>query len=785
MSLENDTEKAQNNIAPTQDNQEKPKKSRRKYVIITAALVIFLLVILMIVIFVIRAQAKKVHKLDDSRRVTLDKWHFKEFYPSYRNIKWASGDEVSYFDRRDKTIIRVYLNGTSYMFLNETQVKKSNGGTYAEKRWRHSYFGNYWVYDVKKQELTPLIKDQSNAKVSYARWSPTGHKLAYVYENDIYVQDGAENAQRVTTDGSDDIFNGIPDWVYEEEVFSTNHVFWWSPDSKYLAFMRTNDTEVENIHIPLHMESYSYKYSAPIYPETMTLKYPRVGSKNPQVSLHIVDIHNGHKVKYLNNTDTKDDDNIITEVVWVGKTELLVKKTNRQSNFQYVYLFNATTGDGKLTRTLNATKIDGGWFEPGTQVTPIPSNRNAKRYGNGYIEIAINKGYYHIAYFRLNSYKNPKFLTNGNWEVVSIAGFDSPKSTVYFIATKKSSIEKHLYKVSLLGGDVVAVTDEEKDGYYYADFSPSGTAYLLTYTGPEVPWQKIKKVDNEDYDLIIEKNEDLTEKLGKYDLPEKRYSTIRVGDYDMNVLEIVPPNFDDSGATKYPVLFHVYGGPASQLVSKRYRVSWSSVLSSDPDLQCIVVSVDGRGTGFMGRKFLTEIQGRIGVYESLDQLEVARQWKNKKYVDKDKFAIWGWSYGGYITLKALEKGTGVFQYGISVAPGTDFRYYDTIYTERYLGLFNQNPAGYQDASITNILGFKNATRFLVMHGSADENVHLQHTMKFVSGLVYHGLTNYDMHIFPDSAHDISANNAKYTIYKRMYEWLKEAFKNIMMLFSNE
>ncbi|KAG5519654.1 hypothetical protein PMAC_001809 [Pneumocystis sp. 'macacae'] len=797
MSVENNAEKSQNVLTSTENNREKSKRSRTKYIIIAAAFVVFLLVVLTIVIFVVRAHGKKARRLDDSRRVTFDKWYFGDFKPFYQSIDWVYDNEgVSYFDRGNGGIRRVYLNGTNYEFLNRSQIKKSNGGgfifytysvsydmkyvlflAYMDQKWRHSSLGNYWVYDVEKQKLIPLIKEDSSAKVSYARWSPTGHHLAYVYKNDLYIQKGTEDAKQITKDGSYDVFNGIPDWVYEEEVFSSDHVLWWSPDSKYLTFLRIDDTNISDFDISLYMDIYSTKYTVPIYPESFSIKYPRVGSKNPEVSLHIVDITNGYKVTHLNHTDTKHDDSIILEVAWVGKTEFLVKKVNRVSDFLYVYLFNATNTEGKLIRTLNATKIDGGWFEPGMHIVPVPSNREVKRYGNGYLEIAINQGYYHIAYYRLSSHKNPRFLTSGDWEVVKICGFDSFRSTVYFIATKKSSIERHLYKVSLSGGNITAITNDNEDGYYEANFSPSGTAYLLTYRGPGVPWQKIKKVDNSDYDLIIEENEDLAERLKEHTLPKKKYYTLNVNGYDMNAVEILPPNFDGSGAIKYPVLFHVYGAPTSQRVSKEFNVPWHSVLSSEPDLQSIVVIVDGRGTGFMGRKFLVEVREKLGVYDALDQLEVAKIWKTKKYVDKRKFAIWGWSYGGYVTLKVLEKGTGLFQYGIAVAPATDFRYYDTIYTERYLNTYDKNLAGYQDASVRNILGFKNVTRFLIMHGSADENVHVQHTMNFIGNLVYNGLTNYDMHIFPDNAHGISANNARYSIYKRMTEWLKEAFRN--------
>ncbi|KAG4306536.1 hypothetical protein PORY_000524 [Pneumocystis oryctolagi] len=771
---------------------KKSKKSRAKYIAIIVGVIVVLLTILAVVIFIIkRKHGKRGHGSDGSLRITFDDWYFMKFKPSLQDIEWASHDGTdSYFHRKDGVITQYYLNNTSRKFLIESQVQKSNGGPFdfydysvspdlkyilftstLTERWRHSYFANYWIYEIRTKKLTPLIQESPNIEISYATWGPTGHSLAYVYQNNLYIKKNMGNAKQITFDGSDSIFNGIPDWVYEEEVLSSNYALWWSPDSKYLCFMRTDDTHVNNFSLPFYTED--YMFNAPTYPRFMTLKYPRVGSKNPVVSLHLVNLDNFNTTK-LSYNDTLEDA-VITEVAWVGKHSILAKQVDRDSDYQRVFLFNVSTFAGKLIRTLNATEIGVGWFDPSSHVTWVPENRKMKRYGDGYVEIAVNEGYNHIAYYSSFS-ASPKFLTKGDWEVVSISAFDSDKGHVYFIGTHKNSLERHLYRVSLSGNDMIPITDVEKEGFYYVDFSPTKSSYLLIYMGPEVPWQSIRRTDDNGYEYHIEKNQELSDELKGYTLPKKIFYQLKVGNYVMNAMEQRPPDFDDTGATKYPVLFHVYGGPSSQLVSKRYGVSWNSFLASDPDLKCIIVSVDGRGTGYMGKKFLSEIRGRLGMYETLDQLEVAKEWRKKKYVDKNRFAIWGWSYGGYLTLKVLEKATGLFQYGISVAPATDFRYYDTIFTERYMGEFSKNVNGYRTSSITYPSGFKNATRFLIMHGSGDENVHVQHTLAFVEKLIHDGVTNYDMHIFPDSAHNIAYRNAHYVIYMRMTEWLREAFK---------
>lgn len=258
-------------------------------------------------------------------------------------------------------------------------------------------------------------------------------------------------------------------------------------------------------------------------------------------------------------------------------------------------------------------------------------------------------------------------------------------------------------------------------------------------------------------------------------MPKKVYSTITIDGLEMNTVELRPPSFDGSGKTKYPVLFRPYGGPISQTASHKFAVDWHTWLASDPTTEYIVVIVDGRGTGGMGRKLRVPVRNQLGKWEAHDQIEAAKQWQKRPYVDKNKFAIWGWSFGGFLTLKVLEAGSGVFQYGMAVAPVTDWRFYDSIYTERYMGTIEANLAGYEETAVARVDGFRNASRFLVMHGTGDDNVHYQNTLSFVDKLNLAGIENYDMHIFPDSDHGIYFHNANAQVYHRLADWLKHAF----------
>jgi dipeptidyl aminopeptidase len=278
---------------------------------------------------------------------------------------------------------------------------------------------------------------------------------------------------------------------------------------------------------------------------------------------------------------------------------------------------------------------------------------------------------------------------------------------------------------------------------------------------------------------IIEDNKGLQELLGHYDLPSVSYSQIKVADDDetgkpimANTVEIRPPHFSPS--RKYPVVFFVYGGPISQTVTKQFGYDFQKVFSATAD--AVVVTVDGRGTGFMGRKFRAVVRDQLGHYEVRDQIAGATEWASRSYIDPTRIAIWGWSYGGYMTLKTLETDGGkTFSYGVAVAPVTDWRFYDSIYTERYMHTPQHNLDGYLNSAVTNATSLGHNKRFLVMHGTGDDNVHFQHTLTLLDKLDIAGVENYDVHVFPDSDHGIYYHNANSVVYDKISHWLQDAF----------
>ncbi|KAF2459742.1 putative dipeptidyl-aminopeptidase B [Lineolata rhizophorae] len=658
-----------------------------------------------------------------------------------------------------------------------------------ERNWRHSYRGKYWILDVTTQQAEPLDPKKPHEKIQLATWSPLSNAIVFTRKNNMYYRKlDSDAVHPITTDGGPELFYGVPDWVYEEEVLASNRATWWSKDGQYIAFFRTNETQVPTYPVQYFISRPSGKQPPPgleNYPEVREIKYPKAGAPNPTVNLWFYDIRNDEMFSMDIEDDYPDHDRLITEVVWAGRSKkVIVRETNRESDLLKVVIMDVERRRGKTVRTRDVNAIDGGWFEVSQTTKFIPSDPGNGRPHDGYIDTVIHDGYDHLAYFTPLDNPDPIQLTSGQWEVENApSAVDLKHNVVYFVATKESPIQRHIYSVKLDGSDLKAITDTSKEGFYEGSFS-TGTGYvLLSYDGPDIPWQKVINTDSnpDPYQNIMEENKELAIFASEHELPLLKYQTVTVDGFDLNVVERRPPHFDPN--KKYPVLFYLYGGPTSQMVKKTFHVDFQSYVASS--LGYVVVTVDGRGTGFMGRKARCIIRGDIGYYESRDQIEAAKMWAQKQYIDEDKMAIWGWSYGGFMTLKTLERDAGnTFKYGMAVAPVTDWRFYDSIYTERYMHKPQNNEDGYNNASISDTAALSQNVRFLIMHGVADDNVHMQNTLTLLDKLDLDGVENYDVHVFPDSDHGIYFHNANRIVYDKLSSWLINAFNGQWLKVNN-
>ncbi|KXT14635.1 hypothetical protein AC579_3691 [Pseudocercospora musae] len=656
-----------------------------------------------------------------------------------------------------------------------------------ESQFRHSSTSRFWIFDVATQTGQPLDPANINGRVQLASWSPKGDAIVFTRDNNMFIRHlNSDNVQQITSDGGKNLFYGVPDWVYEEEVLATGAATWWSGDGKYVAFFKTDESKVPTFPVQYFFSRPSGKQPKPgeeNYPEVNHIKYPKAGAPMSVVSLMFYDVAKAQAFSVPIQGDFPDDDRLITEVVWAGETgKVLVRSTNRESDRLKMILIDAVKRTGRSVRERDVQALDGGWMEITQTTTFVPADPSNGRQHDGYIDTIIHKNNDHLAYFAPLDNPEPKMLTEGDWEVVKApSAVDLEKNIAYFVATKDGSTQRHIYTTSLLTGfkSVKAITDTSKIGYYEVSFSTESKFMLLTYRGPGIPWQKIQATPTNEgssakLDITIEENKQLNELAKRTELPIKKFTTVEVDGFKLNLVERRPPHFDESGKKKYPVLFFLYNGPGFQHVDHQFTVDFQAYVASN--LGYIVVTLDGFGTGYQGRKQRTIIRGNIGFWEAYSQIAAAKEWAAKKYVDPERMAIWGWSYGGFMALKTLEQDAGrTFKYGMAVAPVIDWRFYDSVYTERYMHMPQHNQAGYDNTSVSNVRALSQNVRFLVMHGFSDDNVHFQNTLQLLDSLDQAGVKNYDMHVFPDSDHSIFFHNANSIVYHKLRDWLVNAF----------
>ncbi|OTA08682.1 dipeptidyl aminopeptidase, alpha factor processing [Trichoderma parareesei] len=653
-------------------------------------------------------------------------------------------------------------------------------GVAQEKVWRHSFTAIYFIFDVETQTAEPLVPSEAQARVQLAGWSPRSDSVSFTRDNNLYIRrlTGDGGIVQITKDGGPEYFYGIPDWVYEEEVFSGNSATWWSDDGKYLAFLRTNETGVPEYPVQFFISrpsGHTPPSGEESYPEVQEIKYPKAGAHNPVVDLQFYDVSKGDVFSVSTGDEFPDDDRIINNLVWAGD-KVIVKQTNRVSDILKVILIDVNKRQGSTINTIDVNKIDGGWFEISHSMTYVPADPENGRPEDGYVDTVIHNGYEHIGYFTPLNNSEPIMLTSGSWEVDDApSAVDLANNLVYFVATKESSIQRHVYSVKLDGSELKPLTNTSAEAYYRASFSSGAGFALLTYRGPKTPYQKVISTPSTTiaYDVVVEDNAELADRAKKHELPVLKYGTLDLDTgVKVNYLERRPPHWDPK--KKYPILFQQYSGPGSQQVTKAFTVDFQSYVASN--LGYIVVTVDPRGTGFLGRKHRVPVRSQLGLLEAQDHIAAARHFASLDYVDASRLAIWGWSYGGFTTLKTLEQDAGrTFSYGMAVAPVTDWRFYDSIYTERYMRTPQENDEGYALSSVSNATALGENKRFLLMHGVADDNVHFQNSLTLLDKLDLAGVENYDVHVFPDSDHGIYFHGANRIVYDKLNNWLINAF----------
>jgi dipeptidyl-peptidase 4 len=643
--------------------------------------------------------------------------------------------------------------------LDDYQLSADEGKllltTAEEPIYRRSSRAAFYVFDLKTAQVRPLSK---GGKQQYATFSPDGRRVAFVRENNLFVVDLATMAERqLTSDGKRNaIINGGADWVYEEE-FSMARAFEWSPDSKRVAFIRFDESRVPE---------YNMQTWGGLYPSDYRFKYPKAGDANALVSIWIADATTGAKVKVDTGTE---QDIYLPRIQWTRSANLLsVRRMNRLQTKLDLLHADATTGKTTLVLTETPTSALGG--QPAYVDLEFTDDLTYLADGKTFIWTSERSGFKHVYRYDLSG-KLLGAVTSGNYEVLNLLGVDEKAQTAYYISTEVSPLEKHLYRIGLDGQNKQRL--DAAPGTYSANFSPDFSYYLLSHTAADAPLtvSLYRTADGAEKPLrVLETNQPLRQRLGQYTISPKRFLTIPTPSGErLNAWTIRPANFDST--KRYPVLMFVYGGPGSQTVKNEWDSRdffWYQTLAQKG---YVIVSVDNRGTGSRGNAFRTVTYGQMGKLETQDQIDAAKYLKTLPYVDPSRVGIWGWSYGGYMTALCMTLGADVFKTGISVAPVTNWRFYDTIYTERYLKRPQDNASGYDDNSpVTH--ADKLRGNYLLIHGTGDDNVHFQNSVEFVNALVAAGRP-FRSFYYPNRNHGIYGGNTRMHLYQMMTDFIVE------------
>ncbi|RUT71138.1 S9 family peptidase [Flavobacterium cupreum] len=629
----------------------------------------------------------------------------------------------------------------SYTF--DASEKKILIACNSNKIFRHSFTADYFLYDITSKSLTRLFDFQ----IQEPTFSPDGTKIAYARENNLYIYDvAAKKATAVTTDGKKNaVINGITDWVYEEE-FAFVRAFDWSKDSKKLAYIRFDESAVPEFSMS--------KFHKDLYPTIETFKYPKAGEKNSVVSLHIYDAaaNTAKKVDLGNYSDF-----YIARLQWTNDANVLSAQVlNRHQDNLDLLFVDGTTAAAKVV--LN--EKDKAYVDVTDNLTFLKDN--------SFIWTSEKDGFNHIyVYDKTGKLKNQ--VTKGNWEVTSYYGFDEKTKTIFYQSTENASINRDIYRIALDGKNKVRLTS--KVGTSAATFSPNFQYFITTFSSNLVPTTYTLNESKTGKEIqVIENNQALADKLKGYNLPAKEFFVLKTAKgNELNAWILKPKDFDAS--KKYPVFMYQYSGPGSQQVNNDWNNTDDYWFLSLTQQGYIVVCVDGRGTGFKGADFKKVTQLQLGKYEVEDQIDAAKVLGTYPYVDASRIGIFGWSYGGFMASNCIFQGNDVFKMAIAVAPVTNWRFYDSVYTERYMQTPQENASGYdQNSPINHVDKLKG--KFLLIHGSGDDNVHVQNSMQMMEALIQAN-KQFDSQIYPDKDHGIYGGKTRIQLYNKMTNFIKE------------
>jgi len=660
---------------------------------------------------------------DDAGNTTLDKYSYKtlekiETIVNSNNLKNLERFSSYSFNEEESSLIL---------------------GTDFKRIYRRSFTGTFYYYNIATKKERLIGKD-----IQEPTFSPDGEKIAYAKNNNLYILNLANrnSTTQVTKDGKlNHIINGITDWVYEEE-FGFVNAFEWSKNSEYLAFLRFDESKVPTFSMDLVGEGN--------YPEQEVFKYPKAGEKNADVTLLMYTIAS-QKTKKA----TLGDYEYIPRIKWSNDSNILVATTlNRHQNNLKLHKVNAS----KNTSTVLLNETDKAYIDLTDNLTFLNDN--------SFIWTSEKDGFNHMYQYDFSG-KLINQITKGNWEVTNYFGYNKAEKTIYYQSTENGSTNRGVYAIGLDGNNKKLLSNPK--GTNTASFSKNLQYFINTHSSSETPPIYSLYTAKGKMLQIIKDNATLKTVLSEYKMSKKEFSTIPINGNALNMWMLKPVDFDAN--KKYPLLLFQYSGPGYQKVANTWNASndyWHNMLAQKG---MIIVCVDGRGTGFKGSDFKKSTYLNLVKYETEDQIAVAKKLAKRSYIDKKNIGIWGWSFGGHVSTNALLKGSDIFSTAIAVAPVTSWRFYDTVYTERFLRTPQENPAGYDDNSPINYAD-KLKGNYLLVHGTGDDNVHVQNSYRMINALI-EANKQFDMFMVPDRTHAIyKGKNMRLNLYTKMTNFVE-------------